>query len=697
MRALAREDTRMKLRRVVPIALILSLLSATIPAQPARAVSTASEIQMGQEEDKQVTSQYGVVKDPLLTEWVTDVTNKLWDQVARTDVPYNIKILDVSDVNAFSTLGGYVYVDSGTLDFVQSDDELAAVLGHETGHIERRHAITGQAKAQILDLLFGIASIFSPLVYRFGQLAEAGLLAKSSRIQELQADQYGLLLMSRAGYDPDAMVSMMNHLGAADADHDSIVDKYLADHPPSADRVSHLMGYPELDPKTRTSDQILVQALHDQNTARYNIAVMKFQQVLKMDPDNATALLHLGQSQIAIGLPNKGAQTLAEAAAKGSPETRVVAEATIKNLREDQTHFSLLRPNLAPLREQLSGAAEREGEADTAIALRRDPAKDQLKAVSTRVQNISYEIPDMSYLQIRPGSRSEAMIKNLNAMARAIDIAYGKAQQVCDGIGSLEKNKESGLVKENADILADLQAPLKLDQVPPESLAILPSYPTMLDDMQRSDGDMIRALDVSRSSLALLDVGLGDLDDLVRHLGIAMSHLDYNGDVNVADYNDLIPLMAKANDSLNRAAVASSQGWQLYNLARARQLQSRITMLGVGFPEDRYATLQYALTERVKNSGIDYDAMIHENLTPGEVVSAAIVAADTDTTPQAVIDEAKAGNRPIVDVANTREMSAFALEVFLGLVYLDYTDDPDKEAHPLGTGSTSSTVTPPDL
>jgi predicted Zn-dependent protease len=694
MRALAREDTCMKLRRVVPIALILSLLSATIPAQPARAVSTASEIQMGQEEDKQVTSQYGVLKDPLLTQWVTDVTNKLWDQVARKDVPYNIKVLDVADVNAFSTLGGYVYVDAGTLDFVQSDDELAAVLGHETGHIERRHAITGQAKAQILDLLFGIASIFSPFVYRFGQLAEAGLLAKSSRIQELQADQYGLLLMSRAGYDPDAMVSFMNHLGAANDEHDSLVDKYLADHPGFPDRVAHLVGYPELDPTKRTNDQILVQALHDQDTARYNVATLKFEQVLKADPDNATALLHLGQTQIAIGLPNKGAQTLAQAAAKGSPQTRVIAEATIKNLREDQAHFSLLRPNLVPLRQALSDATEREGEAATAIALRRDPAKDQLKAVSTRIQNISYEIPDMSYLQIRPGSRSEAVIKNLNAMARAIDTAFGKAQEVVGGIGSLERNKESGLVKENAEILADLQAPLKLDQVPSESLAILPSYPTMLDDMQRSDGDIIRAVDVSRSSLALLDVGLGDLDDFVRHLGIAMSHLDFNGDVNVADYSDLIPLMAKANASLNRAAVASSQGWQLFNLARARQLQTRITLLGVGFPEDRYATLQYALGQRVKNSGIDYETMIHENLTPGEVVSAAIVAADTQSTPQAVIDEAKAGNRQIIDIANTREMSAFALEIFLGLVYLDYTDDPEKEAHPLGTGGT---MTPPTL
>ena len=497
--------------------------------------------------------------------------------------------------------------------------------------------------------------------------------------------------MSRAGYDPDAMVSFMNHLGAVDDEHDSAVDKYLADHPGFQDRVAHLMGYPELDPKVRTTDQLLVQALHDQETARYSIASLKFARLLQLEPNNQLALLHLGQTQIAMGLPSKSEQTLAEAAAQGSPQTQLIAEATIKSLRDDQATFSLLHPDLSPLREQLAMAADREGQAVSAITLRRDPAKDQLKAVSDRIQQISEEVPDLSNMQIRPGGRNEAVIKNINSMGRAIETAYSKAESVIDGIGTLEPNKESGLVKEDADILAEMQAPLQLDAVPPGALAVLPYYPTMLDDMQRTDGDMIRAIDVSRSALALLDVGLGDLDNFVRRLGQAQ--LDYNGDINAVDYNGLTSLMAKANDSLNNAAVASSEAWQLYNLARSRQIQSRITLLGVGFPKDRYATLQYALDQRVQNSGIDFDAMVRQHLTPGEVVAASIVAADTQTTPQAIIDEAKTENRTVVDVANVREMSAFSLEIFLGLVYLDYTDDPEKEAHPLGSGSETPMLT----
>jgi hypothetical protein len=658
--------------------LACSLLFSSVPPAPAGAVSTQTEIQSGKEQDKQIVEGSSVVTDPLLVGWVSDVSQRLWTQVARKDVPYNVKILDVNDINAFNTLGGYLYVNEGLLDFVQSDDELASIIGHETGHNERRHGVTFQAKATAIDLLFGVASLFSPFLYRFGQLAEAGTLAKIERGQELQADQYGLLLMSRAGYDPDSMVSVMRHLGALEG-HESGVDKYLADHPGINDRIAHLVGYEQLDPTKRTMDQLLVQAVHDQETARYNIAAMKFNTVLKAEPANAIALLHLGQTQIALGQTSKSEQTLAEAAAKGSPETRTAALENIRSLRESQSKFTLLRPNLAPLRRQLEDANVREAQAVGAIATRRDSGRDLLKAVEARMQAIGYEIPDFSRVQVRKGSRIEAVEKNLIAMSRSIDTSYGKSAEAIGGVGTLEKNKEGGLVKENADILKELGEPLKLDPVPPQSLAMLPGYPRMFSDMELTDGDMIRALDTSRSSLALLDIGLGDLDALLKKL--ASARLDFGGDLSPMDYDALAPQIAKASDSLSKAAVAGSQAAQVYNLARSRQLQTRITMTGVGYPLDRYATLRHALDVRVKNQGLDFDTMLHENLTPGEVATAAIVAADTNTTPEAVVAEAKATNRRIVDVANARGMHAKALEIFLGLVYLDYVDDPEKEAH----------------
>jgi hypothetical protein len=128
----------MTLKRVVTIPLMIAVLCASIPAPSAFATSTGTEIQIGKQQDKQITDSTNVVTDPLLNAWVNDVTSKLWAQVARKDVPYNVKILDVTDINAFSTLGGYLYINEGTLDFVQSDDELASVLGHETAADEQQ-------------------------------------------------------------------------------------------------------------------------------------------------------------------------------------------------------------------------------------------------------------------------------------------------------------------------------------------------------------------------------------------------------------------------------------------------------------------------------------------------------------------------------------------------------------------------------
>lgn len=187
-----------------------------------------------------------------------------------------------------------------------------------------------------------------------------------------------------------------------------------------------------------------------------------------------------------------------------------------------------------------------------------------------------------------------------------------------------------------------------------------------------------------------LDGGLADLDAFLKRLG--QMQLNAFGDINQYDYEALLPYMQKATASLGAAAVSASQAAQLYNLARSRQLSTRITLLGVGTSPQRYETLQKALNVRFNNDDIDYIGMLHDNVTPGDLAAAAIIAADFKATPQAIIHEAHATNRSVIDVANARGMHALALEIFMGLVWLDYTDDPYKEAHPAGGTGTNSNV-----
>jgi predicted Zn-dependent protease len=668
------------LRRTIPILTIISLLAALCPAR-AFAMSTQAEIAAGQAEDQQIVASSVVETDPLLNAYVQGIAGNLWNQVARKDVPYSIKVIKDDQINSFATMGGFVYINEGLVDFVQSDDELASVIGHETGHIERRHLITTNSKAEILNLLFGIASIFSPIIYEFGGLAEAGLMAKISREDEIQADRYGLQLMSRAGYDPESMVTMMAHLGVLEDEHSDAVSKYLEDHPEPSKRVAHLMGYPELNPNTVTASDELVQASGDEERARYSFARLRLDQVLKSDPNSSEALLELGQSELALGLPNKSEQTLAEAAQLGSAQTRAAANQRIAALRHmEAQEVRLTKPDPPDLQSTVAAAQTAHVAGATEIQARAAEGKDQLKAVQTRLDTLQYEVPDLGRVNIRRGSRVEAIVKNLTSMARSLNSALqdaGGSSGPIVGVGSLERNKEGGLLKESNDAYKEMLAPFAMKPVPTESVAIFPSYPAMITDLSRADGEMLRSVDAARASLTQVDQSLGDLDDFLKQLDHVS--LGFSGDISTGDYMAITPLMKKCLDEFNAAATAASQGGQLFNLARSRELSTRITLLGVGTSPELYSTLQYALQQRFGSSGIDYRTMLRDGLTPGDVTAATIVAADIKSTPEAVIAEAKGSGDTIVDVANAHKMHAWPLEIFMGLVYLDYTDDPIKE------------------
>lgn len=673
------------LRRIVPIAVIISLLGAMCPS-PALAMSTQSEIAMGRQYDQQIVEGSVVETDPLLNQWVQNVSQKLWAETARKDVPYNIKILKDTEINAFSTMGGYVYVNSGLLDFVQSDDELAGVIGHETGHIERRHALTMQTKANILSLLLGVAAMFSPFIYNFGNLLQAGAIAKMSRLDELQADRYGLLLMSRAGYDPQGMLTMQQHLTAVDGEHNDLVTKYFQDHPGGSQRVAHLVGYPELDPTKVNSQERLVWALHDLDEARYNVANLELSQILKKDPNNQQALLGLGQTQLALGLTSKSEQTLGELAQSSSPQVKAVAQERMNALRAMEAHrVDFTRPaNIASLQDQLRNASAVQSSAAAQVAARHDEGHSQLKSLENRLQAIEYEIPDFSRIEVKPGSRLMAVERSLTGMSRSVNSAIQDSSEAIDQVGSLEPktNKPTGLLAENADILSQMQSPLNMKPIPSDTLAMLSSYPQMLGDLTGADSDMERAVDAGRAAAMQLDDGLADLDAFIKRL--QQVQINYFNDIGQMDYEGLVPYMQKAQQSLGQAAVSASQAEQLYNMARSRQLEARISLLGLGTSPQRYDTLQKAINVRWNVDDLSYLDMLHDNVTPGEVTAASIIAADVKTTPQAIIREAHESHRSIVDVANARGMHAQALEIFLGLIWLDYTDNPQEEQHPGG-------------
>jgi len=201
--------------------------------------STDKEVQMGQSISKQVENEYRGADDPLMQKRVEDIGKKIAAVSDRKDIDYHFMVLDEDEVNAVSLPGGYVYINKGLVDKVDNDDELAAVLAHEVGHIVARHSIKKLQALQgysILRILVAVA----PSSGEVGAASDAAfteLLLGYSREDELLADQLGARYAKLAGYDPYAMITFLRKLQEINRRMPLQPKSYFRTHPYVPDRI----------------------------------------------------------------------------------------------------------------------------------------------------------------------------------------------------------------------------------------------------------------------------------------------------------------------------------------------------------------------------------------------------------------------------------------------------------------------------
>lgn len=181
-------------------------------------VSSQQEIEMGQKAFPQVLQSMGAAyPDPQLEAYVNRVGLRLARVSHRPDLPYQFKVVDDSVPNAFALPGGAIAISRGLLVGLQNEAQLAAVLGHEIGHVTARHAVQGMQRSSLLNLgmaVLGAAADQTP----YGSLAKpasqlaAGLVDKTySREQESEADRLGIDYMVKAGYNPTGSVQVQEY------------------------------------------------------------------------------------------------------------------------------------------------------------------------------------------------------------------------------------------------------------------------------------------------------------------------------------------------------------------------------------------------------------------------------------------------------------------------------------------------------
>ena len=213
--------------------LISALLATLLPTsfhvlatQPLM-MSDKKAASIGRKMFDEVTAQIPIITNKRITDYVNKVGQNIARHSDEPDEKYTFTVLDSPDINAFATPGGYVYINRGLLAYMNSESQLAAVLGHEVAHITAEHAASQQLAHTGSSIVAGILAILTRSAEVGEATAQWGAASVKGygRDMELEADALGNKFLNRAGYDPDAMIAIISQLKA----HERYTKKRSAD------------------------------------------------------------------------------------------------------------------------------------------------------------------------------------------------------------------------------------------------------------------------------------------------------------------------------------------------------------------------------------------------------------------------------------------------------------------------------------
>ena len=204
-------------------------------------ISEKEERDLGDGVSATVRSEFGVVQDAALTKYVSLVGNVLAKASSRPDLKWEFIVLDTDGVNAFAAPGGLVHITKGALGLLKTESELAGVLGHEIAHITKKHTVNAIKKSKATKMgtqevgsrTSYLATVVADLVY------DSVVENKWDRGDEDDADQEGVRLANKAGYNPAGLTSFLQKLMDRNKDYKgSKPNGLFATHPDTRDRIS---------------------------------------------------------------------------------------------------------------------------------------------------------------------------------------------------------------------------------------------------------------------------------------------------------------------------------------------------------------------------------------------------------------------------------------------------------------------------
>ncbi len=340
--------------------LLACLISLTATKDALAMMSVGEEREMRQKLLRQIESQAPLVHDPEVVEYVSDIGHRILDVIPGKYFDYRFFVIKDDALNAFATPGGLIFVHTGLIEAIDSDNELACILAHECGHVQGRHIAKRMDKMRVVTIgtaVMAIASLFlgggqsSQALLTSSMALGQSLSLKYSRQDEEEADRRGYQWICQAGYDPMGLVTTLQKMTRNRFLGSDNIPGYLLTHPGASQRITYIEDLVKEHPcperqkedhyrlrriqtkvklMTHNPAQMTVYyrrelmdrpddlflhyglAMALMGTRQYKQAFQEFDRVMQLAPDKNEFKIDLGQAYLAAGMYEKALPTLQE-------------------------------------------------------------------------------------------------------------------------------------------------------------------------------------------------------------------------------------------------------------------------------------------------------------------------------------------------------------------------------------------------
>lgn len=353
-------------QKIVSMLLAALLLSAAGAPKSVHALTLKQEEDLAEEFLQVVRNHYTLIHDPLIVSYVNKLGQRIVSVMPEPPFPFRFYVVKEEVYNAFAGPAGHIFINSGLLEAMDEESELAGILAHEIAHVQCRHIsekIERAKKIGIAAMAGMVAGIFlgaggasaAGKALSIGSAAAAQSAALAfSREDEMQADQIGMQYLYDAGYDGKGLLTVLKKIRSKQWFGTDQVPDYLSTHPASADRMVYIDTYIENHTPKRpaSADPSLFETAHTRLTALYGdpeAALRKFNGMLSKNSDDPTA--HYGIALV-LSRENRYAEALSHI------RTALAHSAFNRNLLAEMGKILFLQGNLEEARATLSSIAD---------------------------------------------------------------------------------------------------------------------------------------------------------------------------------------------------------------------------------------------------------------------------------------------------------------------------------------------------